>query len=1371
LREHLSQMPDDLTVDEAADALGTTPQTVRTLLRKGELRGRKQPWGSRFVWVPSQKGVDEFLSQNGRLDGRRRRPLGSVAVLHETVGPVTLATASQAPPIGSAGSPLQDLPPARAPGALTPPPHDPSRYASDRVAPARRPFFLRARGRATVFLVVVGVPLILAYVVAHFLGDALWFNELGQLNAFGRIVVAKAELYILGGGTATIVIGANVATAVSRANVAWTRGTTVAVAAVSVVAGSYFASAASGHWQTLVLWQHRQTFGAKDPLHGKDVGFFVFTLPFERAVVQYLFLLVAAAAVAAAFVYWGRGSIAVRPLRVTHEAQVHAAVLSAAFLLILAWRLRLEQYTLELGQPFPGDGDSFAGATYVDARVRSPGLAALSIFAVLLAFVCVAGASAARNWYGRRPMFFVGALVSLFGVGLILVGAWLPALVQRYAVDPNPLLSEKPFLAASIAATRSSLGLDKIDVEPYSPTGSFSPADVTGIHKRLAHVAIWDSSLLKARMRQLVTETPYYEPEQPTYDVVRVDGRRQLTLTSARELNIRRVRSAGTWSNNRLAYTHGVGLTRFSGTDVQPDRQPRLLDAGLGIRQPRIYFGDFPKRSPSWVVADTRRAEVDVPEPQGVTNAPYHYKGTGGIALSSWINRAAFALELGSKALLLSDDITSESRLLLHRDVHDRLHTLAPFIQWDHHPAPLAVNGRIVFLVQGYTTSASYPYAELVELGKASVNYARPSVLATVDAYSGRVDLFLADKTDPIARAWAGAFPTLFRPEGEIPAEVRGHLRYPADLFAAQATAYERFHATRPDQFASGSDVWSRPISLSGSLEVAGDVDFDESDEDDLRATMEGGYKFSPPPGKTSPVLLLETYYSPRRGQNLVGSLSGWVDDRNRPHLAARSLPRDPVNLGPAQVSRLVFATPRVRNLLGLRNLEIRDVDKSSLDAVILGDPHLVFLPGGVVQIQSLYEGSRGPGAARLLGVTAFLNGRAGLGPDIDSAVRQALNKPPHIKVSRPSGPIFVGKPVELRFDVENGHSELITVASSAGRETATLSIMAGRGTVVWFPSAPGPARVRVVVEGLDGTVVADSTAFRVLSPAPTVRLLSSPTHAVVGRPVRVSFEVTNAVRESAEVSTPGGEEPARQYLIRNGTGFVEWTPTSAGPATLLIRVRGQQGQSARKRLRIDVARAPRSTASPAALPDSVSTTIGQAGVALDRVESLIANHRFDQAPESLRALRRKLVHANRAAADQVGLPPSDPESDEPPGPASVFAVLRLDHLVTIRLVSLFDGVSNADVVRSLQYTLSRTQRSRDAVLDAVIPLPPEGARADYDDGMSDTLGAYPAEENLITTALLAFELTDSARTGLTNVLARVQATDAKVDAIWGGGE
>ena len=400
------------------------------------------------------------------------------------------------------------------------------------------------------------------------------------------------------------------------------------------------------------------------------------------------------------------------------------------------------------------------------------------------------------------------------------------------------------------------------------------------------------------------------------------------------------------------------------------------------------------------------------------------------------------------------------------------------------------MNGHVVFVVDGYTTSSSYPYADQVALGGAGVNYARASVRATVDAFSGTVDLYLSDPDDPIARAWGAAFPSLFLPMAAMPHELTDRLRYPAELFDAQATAYERFHTTDPGVFTSDSDVWSRPIALSGPIEVAGDVDFDESDEDDLRLTMRPGYTFSSPPGQPDPRLLLSTYYVPSRGQNLVASLHGWIDGQGRPQLAAVSLPRDPVTLGPAQISRLVFATPRVSNLLGLRNLEIRDLDKSSLDSVILGRPHLLFLPGGVMQIQSLYEGSRGPGAARLLGVTAYINGRAGLGPDIDSAVRQALNQPPQVEVQPPREPATVGTKVTIQFQVQNGQRETVTVTSPNGRVRARRQVVTGVGSFSWVPAVPGPAHVQVTVLGLDGTEVTDSTEVRVLGRPPSVRLL-----------------------------------------------------------------------------------------------------------------------------------------------------------------------------------------------------------------------------------------------------------------------------------------
>src|SRR3954452_21324674 len=270
-------MPDDLTVAEAADALGTSPQTVRRLLRDGELRGRRQSWGNRFVWVPSRKGVSEFVSHHGRLDGRRR---------------------------GRAATGLLRPGPARA-------------------RPVRKPWGLRPRGRATVVVVVLGSPLLLVYVSAQILPGALWFDELGQLDVFRRIAAAKAELWLLVAGTAAPFVALNLLVALSRAGVARTRSVTLAAVAASLVGGTSIASSASHDWQTFLLWRHRQPYGVLDPMSGKDVGFFVFSLPFQLLASRVLLWLIAVAVAAALLVYLVRGALTLRPLRATYEAQVH----------------------------------------------------------------------------------------------------------------------------------------------------------------------------------------------------------------------------------------------------------------------------------------------------------------------------------------------------------------------------------------------------------------------------------------------------------------------------------------------------------------------------------------------------------------------------------------------------------------------------------------------------------------------------------------------------------------------------------------------------------------------------------------------------------------------------------------------------------------------------------------------------------------------------------------------------------------------------------------------------------------------------------------------------------------------------------------
>jgi hypothetical protein len=403
--------------------------------------------------------------------------------------------------------------------------------------------------------------------------------------------------------------------------------------------------------------------------------------------------------------------------------------------------------------------------------------------------------------------------------------------------------------------------------------------------------------------------------------------------------------------------------------------------------------------------------------------------------------------------------------------------------------------------------------------------------------------------------------------------------------------------------------------------------------------------------------------------------------------------------------------------------------------------------------------------------VTAFLNGRAGLGPDIDSAVRQALHSPPHIDVERPSGPLFVGSPVELSFRVRSAQSEVVTITSSAGRQEASLGVTNGRGTVVWLPPAPGRARVRVRVDGLDGTSAADTVALRIFSSPPSVQFVAAPTQAVVGRRVRVSFEATNSLREVVSVSTRGGVL-TRHYLIRNGTGFIDWTPRTPGSALFRVTARGGQGQAATDRVRVLVAPGHRPVASTVTHPDSATVTaIRKARAALARAESRFALHQYGGGLIALDALRRAAGQAHSAAIAQIGKPPVDPESDEPPGPAAVLAVLNLEHRIAVRIPAIFNGMRRELVVSSLRHTLLVTHRRRDRMLDIVIALDREGAGDDYADGMADTLPAFAREVNTLQEGLDTYELTPSGRAGLIHALSRARATRNKVNAAFGGGE
>jgi hypothetical protein len=850
------------------------------------------------------------------------------------------------------------------------------------------------RRRAAIIVLALGLPALAALLWSWLLTGYLWFAAAGHANVFWRVLELKTGLLAAAGGAASVCLLATLRTAVRRASADIPRAPVLAAAAACLAVGCAIGLWAMRQWPAVMMWMHRSQFGVVDSVHRWDVGFFVFTLPLLQAGANISLAVATIAGALAAAVYALSGTLSLAPLRATATARGHLAVLGAVALTGLAWRLILATYSLEIsGTGSPGV-TSFPGPDYVDVQVRIPALHLLALLTLLCAAAVIAGARLAAKGHARA-----GAHVAAWQLLATICAALLslvviPWAVQRFVVDPQPLAREQPELQGAIDATRQAFSLADVTVVPREPRAQASPHDAAADSGRLANVQVWDSPVLAEQMRQLASGTPYLRVRTPTLDVESVNGAARLTVFAEQEIDDRLApgRAAG-WADARMVYTHGLGSVSFSASQVGSDGEPpreRLAP----VSQPRIYFGSQPSGNPAWVVVNTRRSEIDRPIPADGPQEPYHYDGNGGIALSSWIRRAAFAIHLHSLALLLSSDITPRSRIILQRDVIKRLTTLAGFVRWDPSIAAVPVGGRVVFLADGYTASSSYPQAEPVRLAGGWENYARASVVATVDAFSGDIHLYLSDDADPIARGWAAAFPGLFQPTSEFPAGLRANLRYPPALFSVQANLYQQFHTRNPAAFASGGDAWGRPTSLSGPIGGAGDVRFGTPGQE-AGHELRPSYQLTVPAGSRGTATLVRTtLYTPRGGQNVVAELDGWVDDRDQPRLSLASFPGDRLIAGPAQISRLMLTTPSITSAVGLINKETTDLVQHSLITVVLGTPRWLLFAGTVLQVQSIYVQASGTGVTRMLGMTVFVDGRAGIGGTLATALRRAAAPP-----------------------------------------------------------------------------------------------------------------------------------------------------------------------------------------------------------------------------------------------------------------------------------------------------------------------------------------------------------------------------------------
>jgi len=853
------------------------------------------------------------------------------------------------------------------------------------------------------FLVLVAVGSL-----SRFYTDLLWFREIDKSDLFWGALRAKAVVGLLAGLGTALIVGVNLwmverlaprygLTVVARPQVERARAVLAPYLrplriGIAAFLGLVVGLQSAGMWQTFLLWRNRVPFGDRDALFRRDIGFYVFELPFQRAVFGWLFTTLVLTTMLVAAGHYVLGGI--RPQaetnRIAPQTQSHLCVLLGIIVALKAWGYWLDKYQLV----FSPRG-VVAGASYTDVKAQLPALEVL----FWVALIC----AALFFWGARRggiavPLF---SIVLLAGVSLI-IGGIIPAVFQRFRVEPQELLRERPYIQRNIDATRKSFALGDVSATGFPATGDLTPKDIQDNQRTIQNIRLWDPEVLRPAVRNLQAIAQYYTFSDVDVDRYDIAGTRRQVMISVREVDPNLLaQSARTWQNLHLAYTHGYGMVAVQvNTSVQgglPDFIVSEFDtanASIPLDQPRVYFGEPPPNAPEFVVANSAQPEFDAPKAGGTGTDTSSYDGTGGVPLSDAIRRLAFALRFRDVNLLISGNIKSDSRLMFNRDIRDRVELAAPFLQWDGDPYAVVVDNRLKFVRDGYTTTDHYPYAQRIdladaarrnELGSRGVqaigNYIRNSVKAVVDAYTGEVTLYAYDETDPILRAWRKAFPNLFASKQDVPPSLASHFRYPEDLFSIQTWIYASYHIGNPDDFYSKDDFWALPDDRSGELQrqEAGTLTTSVS------VKARPYYLLTNLPGVSEPQFVLVMPFTPNGKENMVSYLAANSDPDDYGRMTLFNLDRSRTIFGPTQVNARILANTRITSELTLFNQQG--------STVILGNLLIVPVKESLLYVQPIFvQGSAANSIPQLQRVAVYYNNAVGYSSTLAEAVTQVVS-------------------------------------------------------------------------------------------------------------------------------------------------------------------------------------------------------------------------------------------------------------------------------------------------------------------------------------------------------------------------------------------
>jgi uncharacterized membrane protein (UPF0182 family) len=785
--------------------------------------------------------------------------------------------------------------------------------------------------RLLILAAIVVLGLIVLARVGDILVDWLWFSSIGYAGVFWTTFYARGVIFVAVFivSTGALWLSGILALRFASGPAAWPPAPSqfplighgpprirwhFLVASAAIVAGLLFAWIEISNWDVVLRFLYQQPYGESDPVFEKDIGFYLFTLPGYVALKNWLLGLLVLSAALAGAVYWAHGDIELDGprRRFSSAALVHGSALLGLYFVLKAWSYYLDRYML-----LYSDNGVVVGAGYTDLHVRLPVLWLLMGLALLCAIACSINLQQ-RSW--RIPL---AAVAVLFGSSF-LFHALLPAFFQRLYVKPSELELETPYIARNIALTRQAYNLQQITVKPFPAEEGLSFASLEANRPTIDNIRLWDWQPLMDTYAQLQEIRTYYKFLEIDIDRYRLGDTYQQVMLTLRELEPTLLpANAQTWVNLHVLFTHGNGVVMSPVTRKNAEGLPLfylqdippVTNGGPPIREPRIYFGQGRER---YVIVKGSTPEFDYPK--GRDNVYAHYDGADGVPIGDPAWRSLLAWYYGDPNILLSAYVTQDSRLLLHRNIQDRVRTIAPVLSLDRDPYIVVSGGRLYWMQDAYTTSDWFPYAQPQSPG--GLNYIRNAVKVVIDAYNGTVDFYVSEPGDPLIQTYARIFPGAFKPLSAMPADLQQHIRYPEDLFLVQAQLYRAYHMDTPEVFYNREDLWQFPRQLTGIGDTnaggpgpmgppigRGDV-----------PRMAPYYMIMRLPGEARAEYVLMLPMVPSQRENMIAWMAARCDPPDYGKLVLYQFPKEKLVYGPFQIEARIQQNTDISQQISLWN-------------------------------------------------------------------------------------------------------------------------------------------------------------------------------------------------------------------------------------------------------------------------------------------------------------------------------------------------------------------------------------------------------------------------------------------------------------------